>query len=427
LRDVAGKLVAMHIRDDLINGDKKIWWRLPGGESGLGGESSNNLPLYGAQDLARAPADARIVVCEGEKAADALKESPALQESGIVAVGTVTGAAGLPGPETLAILRGRHVILWPDHDEPGLDHMGRIAQALEGVAAEVRWFDWEDAPEKGDAADYPSLDSELAGKLKLAPRYSKPPIIEGLVTNMGDVIRLGVDPPEELLPDILLEAKAHNIYAPGGVGKTWVLVWLAKELLAQEKRVAVFDLENGLRTYAERLEEIGTDVDALNERFAYGAFPSLEPGKYAQFLDEWKPDIVMFDSWIGFLAADGRDENVSNDISAWADGYSKPALRRGVAVLVLDHVPHDVERERGSSRKRDEMDVVWKLTKVGDFDRDKTATLSMSRQKDREGWLPEKLTFEIGGDPMKGLLCGVTTALRAASRLRISTPPRRRF
>lgn len=402
LRDEQGKLVALHVRDDLGDGEKKVWWRLPSGKSGLGGKSTGDLPLYGIEDYARV-SGGWIVVAEGEKAADALRASRTLRESGVGAVGTVTGAAGTPGKDVLKVLRNRRVILWPDNDGPGREHMGRVADALKDVASEIRWFEWEDAPEKGDAADHPALESrELAELLKLSPRWSRLPAIEGLVTNMGDVIRRGVDPPEELLPDILLKGKAHNVYAPGGVGKTWVLVWLAKELLARGNKVAVFDLENGLRTYAERLEEVGADCDALNERFAYGAFPSLDVASYARFLDEWKPDIVMFDSWIGFLAAEGHDENVSNDISAWADSYSKPALRRGIAVLVLDHVPHEHERERGSSRKRDEMDVVWKLTKIGDYDRDQTATLSMTRQKDREGWLPEKLTFEIGGDPSTG-------------------------
>jgi hypothetical protein len=411
LKDASGQTVAYHVREDLPDG-KRVRWRLPGGSWGLGGKGTADLPLYGAHEAAVAQPQAAVVVTEGEKAADALRR--VLRHHGgrrapLVAVGTVTGAHGTPGAEVLEVLRGRSVVLWPDNDSAGLEHMGRVAEALRGVASEVRWFEWEGAPEKGDAADHPATaDGEvfvkrgLLGQLLEAPRWTPAPAIEGLITNMGNLIEAGVDPPEELLEHILLRGKAHNIYAPGGVGKTWVLVWLAKELLDRGRKVAIFDLENGLRTYAERLAEIGADLDRLNTHLAYGAFPSLTPEGYARFLEEWRPDIVMFDSWIGFLAADGRDENVSNDISAWADGYSKPALRRGVAVLTLDHVPHDHERERGSSRKRDEMDVVWKLVKAGDFDRYQTTALSMSRQKDREGWLPERLTFEIGGDPETG-------------------------
>lgn len=400
IRDGAGKIVALHVRDDLADGDKKCWWRLPSGKTGLGDKGTADLPLYGAEDASRTPAGSWVVVTEGEKAADALRGARALREAGMSAVGTVTGASGTPGPDALSVLRGLRVVLWPDNDGPGFEHMGRIAEALGGIAEEVRWFEWEEAPEKGDAADHPDVDS-LADSLKLAPRWSRSPAIPGRML-LGHAIELGVEPPEELLPDMLLAAKAHNFYAPGGVGKTWLLVWIATELVRRGKRVVVFDVENGLRTYAERFEEMGADPKMLDDLLHYYPFPVFDKDSYVKMLDEDQPDIVMFDSWIGFLAADGRDENVSNDISAWAEAYSKPALRRGCAVAVLDHVPHEHERERGSSRKRDEMDVVWKLTKIGDFDRDRTATLSMTRQKDREGWLPEKLTFEIGGDPTTG-------------------------
>lgn len=392
LKDATGKVVALHVRKNTKDG-KIVFWKQPGGSMGLNGTSTNDLPLYGAELVARSRGNIPVVLTEGEKAADALREA------GILGVGTVTGADGTPGAESLEVLRNRRVVLWPDKDKPGFEHMGRLAEGLHDIVSELLWYEWSGAPEKGDAADHPSPNIT---ELLAAPRWSRSPAIEGMIFNMGTLIRAGVDPPEELLPDILLVGKAHNIYAPGGVGKTWVLIWLAKELLSRGKRVAVFDLENGQRTYLERLEEAGANLEALDRNFAYGGFVSLDPASYTRFLDEWKPDIVMFDSWIGFLAQYGKDENVSNDISAWAEAYSKPALKRGCAVLNLDHVPHDHERERGSSRKRDEMDVVWKLTKLGDFDRENTATLAMSRQKDREGWLPEKLTFEIGGDPGTG-------------------------
>ena len=47
--------------------------------------------------------------------------------------------------------------MWPDNDEPGRAHMERIVAALQGIAAEVRIFEWPNAPEKGDAADHPAV------------------------------------------------------------------------------------------------------------------------------------------------------------------------------------------------------------------------------------------------------------------------------
>lgn len=388
LKDAGGNLIALHVREDTPDG-KSVRWKQPSGTWGLGGQSTNDLPLYGAEIVARAPVNVPVVLTEGEKAADALRRA------GIMGVGTVTGAAGTPSAESLEILRGRKVILWPDNDKGGFEHMGRVAEGLVDVASELLWYEWPDAPEKGDAADHPGPDIT---ELMAAPRWSRAPAIEGRVL-LGRAILNGIDPPTELLPDILLAGKAHNIFAPGGVGKTWVLVWIATELVKRGKRVVVFDLENGFRTYAERFEEMGGEPEELDRLLHYYPFPVFDAESYARMLDEDKPDLVMFDSWIGFLAAEGRDENEAADISAWAEAYSKPALRRGTAVVVLDHVPHEHDdRERGSRRKRDEVDVAWRLTKIGDFDRERVGLLAMTRVKDREGWLPERLTFEIGGD-----------------------------
>lgn len=98
----------------------------PGGNWGLHGMRLERLPLYGSERLAYLPEDRPIVLTEGEKARDAL------EAVGIPAVGTVTGAAGTPGPAALEALRGLEVVLWPDADDPGREHMDRIAEGLEG-------------------------------------------------------------------------------------------------------------------------------------------------------------------------------------------------------------------------------------------------------------------------------------------------------
>ena len=73
------------------------------------------------------------------------------------ALGTVTGAGGTPVLESLEVLRGRRVILWPDADDEGLRHIQRIAERLQRIASEVRIFEWRDAPPKQDAADHPAV------------------------------------------------------------------------------------------------------------------------------------------------------------------------------------------------------------------------------------------------------------------------------
>jgi len=110
-----------------------------------------------------------------------------------------------------------------------------------------------------------------------------------------------------------------------------------------------------------------------------------------------KPALVVFDSLIGFLAANGLDENSSNDVSTWATHYAHPARSRGITVLLLDHVPKEGVSSRGSSRKRDEVDVMWALRNPLPFDRDTVGRIVIHREKDREGWLPDNVGFSVGG------------------------------
>lgn len=178
IRNADGHLVAIHEHvKNPKTGDKQCYWKQPNGESGLNGTSRDDLPLYGVHELN--PDATLVVVTEGEKARDFLKE--ALADDRTSVVGTVTGAGGTPSPATLEALQGYEVTLWQDADGPGSAHMARIAERLQRIAAMVRIYDWHDAPEKGDAADHPAVISgnekaldRLLNDLCGAPEYVPP-------------------------------------------------------------------------------------------------------------------------------------------------------------------------------------------------------------------------------------------------------------
>lgn len=152
--DKDGVLGAIHEHvKDTKTGDKQCYWRQPNGEPGLNGTRLEDLPLYGIHELD--PEAMIVVLVEGEKARDALAE--ALADSPVSVIGTVTGAGGTPSTATLEALRGHEVVLWPDADKPGVEHMARIAKRLQGIATAVRIYTWHDAPHKGDAADHPAV------------------------------------------------------------------------------------------------------------------------------------------------------------------------------------------------------------------------------------------------------------------------------
>jgi hypothetical protein len=283
------------------------------------------------------------------------------------------------------------------------------------VAASVQLYEWTDPPEdvKGaDAADHPAVRSgdreevkALVRELRDAPEANvdqdQVPALRDRVL-LGKIMREGVEPPEELVQDVLLAGKVHSLYSAASTGKTFLMLWLVLRVLEQGLRVLIFDRENGHRIMAERLEALGADPEKVDELLYYSFYPELpttEEGllDYENTLDEVKPALVVFDSLIGFLAANGLDENSSNDVSTWATHYAHPARSRGTTVLLLDHVPKEGVSSRGSSRKRDEVDVMWALRNPLPFDRDTVGRIVIHREKDREGWLPDNIGFSVGG------------------------------
>ena len=184
VRDQTGRVVAVHHRDD-SSPKKRVWWTTPEGKTGLGGLKGDSLPLWGSEAIGSVSTATPIVVCEGEKAAFALTYR------GIPAVGTVTGASGTPGDESLRVLANHPVTLWPDNDSEGLEHMRRIGKQLSRMGLRVRMYEWPDAPEKGDAADHPAIlrnsvegIEALRDTLANAPRFKPPhdPATDGAAT-----------------------------------------------------------------------------------------------------------------------------------------------------------------------------------------------------------------------------------------------------
>lgn len=106
-------------------------------------------PLYNLPSLAAAPADARVLLVEGEKTADV-----AQMLFPHCAVLTWSGGANAAGKADWSPLAGRAIIIWPDNDEPGFKAALEIAALLKSIAASVHIvLPPASLPEKWDVAD----------------------------------------------------------------------------------------------------------------------------------------------------------------------------------------------------------------------------------------------------------------------------------
>jgi putative DNA primase/helicase len=99
----------------------------------IGGDPKRMFP-FGSEDVAGWDAAEPVVVVEGEHTAEALLGR------GWHAVATF-GTSYKPIPEALAPLGGRDLILWPDADDKGREHMLDMVARLASVARSVRWVD----------------------------------------------------------------------------------------------------------------------------------------------------------------------------------------------------------------------------------------------------------------------------------------------
>ena len=216
---------------------------------------------------------------------------------------------------------------------------------------------------------------------------------------LGEAIQRVIESPEELVEDILLKGKVHQIFAAPGLGKSWLALWLTMRLINQGKLVLYLNTENGPNIIAERLQALGADPEKLDKCLNYIPSPNLPitaegSEAYMSLLEEVKPALVVFDSWVNFLSGAELDENVSSDIARWSVNFVRPARDREITVLLLDHVPKEKVNARGSGRKKEEMDVQWQLKSENFFDRNTIGEIKLIREKDREGWLPKSVKLE---------------------------------
>ena len=144
----SGKLLYQAVRIPTPTG-KTFRQRRPGldGKGWIWNLQGTRRVLYRLPELLAASPDRIVYVVEGEKDADNLHARGELAT-------TNPQGAGKWRTEYAESLRGRHVVILPDHDEPGRKHGEDVARSLRGMAASVRVVVLPGLPPKGDVSDW---------------------------------------------------------------------------------------------------------------------------------------------------------------------------------------------------------------------------------------------------------------------------------
>ncbi|MDR3420129.1 MAG: ATP-binding protein [Xanthobacteraceae bacterium] len=156
----AGAVLGHVLRFNTGGGEKEfrpltLWRPAKGGKTEWRWESwPSKRPLYGLRGLAERPS-APVMVCEGEKAADATTRLL----PGFVAVTSPNGSKSAAKADW-SPLRGRAVTVWPDADLAGLEYARQVAKLSAGVGALSVVIV---SPPEGVAGGWDAADAAVAG------------------------------------------------------------------------------------------------------------------------------------------------------------------------------------------------------------------------------------------------------------------------
>jgi len=170
------------------------------------------------------------------------------------------------------------------------------------------------------------------------------------------------------------------------------------------------DYEAGEVPTIERLMAAGAAVEHVDDKnpehlFHLAVSPTTgadaeDFAHIAAALDTYPGALVVFDSASKALGAAGLDENNPTEATKWTTNIVIPTREAGATVIVIDHVTKGATKTtpyaRGAGSKLADTDVSWYVEAIHNFDRETVGKVELTRKKDREGRLPERLAFEVG-------------------------------
>lgn len=182
-------------------------------------------PLY---RLPAVIASDAVVLVEGEKCADALAQR------GIVATTAMGGAGTAIDKTDWTPLAGKTVVVWPDHDAAGERFADAVAPMLGRIGARVRRVAIpHHLPKKWDAADAVADGTDVAALIAGAALVSDVEVRPALeISDWYAAERFTGEPRARrwLVEGVFPQAQAALVAAAGGVGKSFLLLSLARDV-----------------------------------------------------------------------------------------------------------------------------------------------------------------------------------------------------
>jgi hypothetical protein len=279
-------------------------------------------------------------------------------------------------------LTGKDVVLIPDNDPDGREHMTQVAMSLNRRPKTLKWLDLPDLPAKGDLSDFAATFPDLTivaerlavmieGATPYEPSASKS--IENVVMTVAEFQALNIPERETLLYPWLRGESITLVSGWRGSGKTWFALGIC-DALTKAKQFGPWNAEkarsclflDGDLPASDLLERINT-LECDSPRFhVYSDYVANQWGlPRAHLLNEsWRDkmtailkarhiEVFVIDNIasLGFQS----DENLKKD---W-DPVNQWLLKLrfdGISTILLHHT-NKMGEQRGTSAREDNIDI----------------------------------------------------------------------
>ena len=357
--------------------------------------------LYRLQEVLKAK---EIIIVEGERDTDTVVEL------GFDATTCAMGAKKWRDTYNEA-LKGKDVVLIPDNDNEGREHMTKIAISLNGTAKTLKWIELPDLKSKGDISDWVTRfedKNEAAESLSLmidrADLYEPPKkaSFEDAILETQAFNTIDLPPKRQIIDPWLSEQSISLIAGWRGTGKTWFAMSLLDAITRGEPFgpwnmgvcVPCLYLEGEMpaQDVKERLKDLNPNQERKQPFYVYSdAYANTLGLPRANLIAEtWRTTMkrILTTRGVKLWVVDnlasltgGIDENAKRDwdpVNAWL-----LELRfAGIATMLLHHT-NKGGSQRGTSAREDNIDTSIMLKRPFDYVPEDGAKFILNFQKAR--------------------------------------------
>jgi len=330
-------------------------------------------PLFRLPEIALA---STVVLCEGEKAAEALAEI------GIEATTAMQGAKAPIEKTDWSPLHGKTVIVWPDNDEPGFAYGRAVAERLAALGCTVKLVDIPDGKRHAwDAADCVAEGSDVQAILNAAVLYTKQPEKSRIrLLSLEEIEEL--PPPSWLIENVITDGGLSVLWGKSGTYKSFVALDMGMTVATEgalwhgkpvRHGTVIYVAAEGAHGLGKRaigwMKTKGKGLPAPKIKLVpHGLVLTSEDAEelIKAIMDlELSSVLIVIDTLARTFGA--GDENRTVDMNAYVAAADRLRERTGAHVMIIHHSGKDEDKgERGNVALRGAADTIIAVQRDGD-------------------------------------------------------------